>query len=181
VAEEDNRCKADWDRRHEAMRDNGVTEELGLGMSRRIEFEVGYDHRAFPEDCGGGGHGQHGMGLAFIFFGPEGAVQWKVSLTEWTPREVGMLGGLPTRYPQLDSVHPVDLGYHWRTPTYEGQELFGSVCEYLKAPCYYDGSALNVGPILEKFLNYGPHAVWAELARYYNQVKEAADDRVETS
>lgn len=173
----ENRCQADSRRRKEAHRDCGLTVDLGQGWSRRIEFEVGYDHREFPEDCGHGGHGQHGMTITFLLFGPLGATQWKINMPGWTPRPVDMLGNLPLQYPNLALIYGVDLGHHWRTPTYTGEEQMD--CSYLGGKCYYDGSGLGTGPVLEKFLAHGPHAVWAELAVYYNLIAEGQRTCVE--
>lgn len=173
-----NPCKADLARRERAFRDAALVQVDGP-MQRRIYFEVGYDHRGFPEACGGGGHGQHGMGMRWVLIGPAGAVQWLVNMTNWVPGNV--------RYGEVGAEHPVsivpvnprigdgmatDLGYHSPTPQYDGQEESGrSECEYLPdGYCYYDGSGLNAEPVLVAFLAHGPHAVWAALARYYGEL-----------
>lgn len=172
----ENACKDDTIRRERSNRDCGITEDLGNGMTRRIEFEVGYDHRSFPEACGGGGHGQHGMGMAFLLTGPEGVVQWKVNMPWWTPRPLGPLGDLDlpeNNHGYTTLINSWDLGHHWRTPTYDGEMKMD--CCYLEGQthCFYDGSGLNAGPILQEFLYHGPHAVWAALARYYSELNES--------
>lgn len=86
-----NPCKADLERRQRAMRDDTVTERFG-NFERSVTFEVGYDHRAHPEACGGGGHGQHGMTLRFILKGPSGATQFVMYATNWVPGRVHRLG-----------------------------------------------------------------------------------------
>lgn len=177
-----NRCKTDTARRQRAAADDTITEELGNGMKRSVQFDVGYDHIAFPEDCGGGGHGKHGMTIRFLLTGPHGVVQWVVNLPNWIPGHVDITDNVtvtqsvsavtidPRRYRFGDGM-PVDLGYHSPTPRWEGQEQYGRQCDYLpEGYCYYDGSSLNAGSILAAFLEHGPHVVWASLARYYTDV-----------
>jgi hypothetical protein len=156
-------------------------------IERRIVFEVGYDHRAFPDECGGGGHGQHGMNMRWVLIGPKGAVQWLVYMTNWVPGNV--------RHGEVGAEHPVsivpvnrvigdgmaaDIGYHSPVPLWEGQEEYGHMkCELLpEGECYYDGSGVNAEPLLEAFLAHGPHAVWAALARYYGSTFEGRDAAV---
>jgi hypothetical protein len=173
-----NPCVADRDRQARANRDCGITEQLGNGGWRRIEFEVGYDHRAFPEACGGGGHGQHGMSMTFLLGGPDGVVQWKINMLGWVPGNVSEYsGGIRNWHPRLDLVMPTDLGHHWRTPTYEEEWQPDSDCEYIGGQrCFYDGSGLNAGELTAGFLADGPHYVWAHLARYYASTKASADE-----
>lgn len=180
-----NRCKQDRERRERAWTDCGLTEKVG-NMERTISFEVGYDHRSFPEDCGGGGHGQHGMSIRFVLKGPAGAVQWLVNMHHWVPGNVHYghvettdnqpVSLVPLKYPQVGDGMATDLGYHSPREMYEGQYGPREDCEYIDGPCWYDGSGLNAEPILEAFLSHGPHAVWAALARYYMQTFGAADD-----
>jgi len=150
-------------------------------LERRIEFNVGYDHREFPEECGGGGHGQSGMDMRWVLSGPLGAVQWVVHMVNWVPGNVRSIKGVEERLPVslvpcmqhgLGDLYATDLGYHSPIELYEGQyHTEPGKCEYLPGQdCYYDGSGLNAEPLLEAFLNHGPMAVWAALARYYNDV-----------
>lgn len=170
-----NRCEADRERRQRALNDSALTERVG-NLERRIMFEVGYDHRAFPEDCGGGGHGQHGMTMRFVLIGPHGAVQWVCTMSNWVPGNVYYGGmqriGTASLVPasnHIDDGKTTDLGYHSPHQHYDGQPAYK--CDYLPAgECYYDGSGLNAEPLLEAFLAHGPHAVWAALARYYSDV-----------
>lgn len=171
-----NRCKADSARRERAWTDCALSERFG-DMERRISFEVGYDHRAFPDDCEGGGHGQHGMNMRWTLIGPRGAVQWLCYMLSWVPGNVhhggveslGPVSLIPAPPNGLDDGMAADLGYHAPTPRYEDQPQMK--CEYLpQGYCYYDGSGLNAEPVLEAFLAHGPHAVWASLARYYGEL-----------
>lgn len=173
------RCVEDLERRQRAWADRALVERQG-DMERRIEFQVGYDHRAFPNDCGGGAHGQHGMEMMFLLIGPAGAVQWKVAMPNWVPGNVDVIDTVPGDWPvslvpansRIGDVYPVDLGFHSPKPTYEGQENYGrDDCHILPGgTCYYDGSGLNAGPVLQAFLSYGPMAVWSALARYYQEL-----------
>jgi hypothetical protein len=171
-----NRCERARLTRARALNDAALVERNGA-MERRIIFEAGYDHSAFPEDCGGGGHGKHGMGLRFVFSGPKGSVQWVANMFNWYPGNVshGSVGGtfeasfVPAfQHQHIGDAYAADLGFHSPTPMYEEHTKYE--CEYLpEGYCYYDGSTLNAEPLLEAFLEHGPHAVWAALARYYNE------------
>jgi hypothetical protein len=174
VSEDANRCETDRDRRRRASRDKGLTEVVGE-MRRTIQFDVGYDHRAFPEECGGGGHGQHGMTMGFLLQGPHGVVQWSVNMPNWVPGNV-VHGGVPSEflsavpaYPQISDLYADSLGYHSPTPLHEWQKDYGrDDCMMLPdGICFYDESSLNAEPMLEAFLAHGPHAVWALLGDYY--------------
>lgn len=175
---DENRCQADNERRRRAFADRTFVVRDGT-MERRIEFIPGYDHTSFPEDCGGGGHGRHGMELAFILIGPAGAVQWKCTMLNWYPGNI-VYGDAPASepismvpaHPRIDDTMATDLGYHSPKPMWEGQEDYGrDDCHLLPGgTCYYDGSGLNAGPVLEAFLSYGPMAVWAALSRYYQEL-----------
>ena len=175
-----NRCEADTERRQRAAADDTVTQDLGNGMQRMVTFQVGYDHRPFPEDCGGGGHGRHGMTLRFILRGPHGAVQWVAYLMNMIPGNVNIMGEVESEHPvsvvavldrSLGDAMATDLGYHSLVPQWEGQEEYKRECKLLpEGYCYYDGSSVNAVPVLAAFLQHGPHAVWASLARYYKEV-----------
>lgn len=166
-------CRADLDRRERAL--SGATFVARDGpMERRIGFDVGYDHRSF-----GCGHGQHGMTMRFVLQGPAGAVHWVMNMPNWVPGNLDTLGDIkgngvsvvPVRYPISDGT-ATDLGYHSPKPLWEGREEYGRLdCHILPdGICYYDGSGLNAAPVLAAFLEHGPMAVWATLARYYQDV-----------
>lgn len=164
-----NPCKADFQvRRAKALADPSVTEVRGE-FTRRVTFEAGYDHRAFPEACGGGGHGQHGMTVRFVLLGAAGATQFVFNLSHFVPGNASR-GKVRTGHSAVEAAYAVDLGYHWPTPRYEGQTSFD--CDVLAAgQCFYDGSGLNADPILEQFLAGGPPAVWAALGSYYRELQ----------
>lgn len=166
------RCEADLERRKRAYEDAALVSRHGE-MEQRICFEVGYDHRDFGCD-----HGRHGMQLRFVLTGPSGAVQWLAFLSNWTPGnvhfgDVQAEGGtsLVAANPRIGDGSAADLGFHAREPQYEGQDGPTPDCEYLGGDaCYYDGSGLNAEPLLAAFLDHGPMAVWAALARYYQSL-----------
>jgi hypothetical protein len=162
-----NPCKADFERRRLALEDDAVSERVGA-FTRRVCFEVGYDHRSHPDACGGGGHGQHGMTLRFVLIGQHGATQWVVHLPYLVPGNVNNLGNVPvTGHHHIDALYSVDLGYHWHAPQYEDQRSME--CALLPGgECYYDGSGLRAGDLVGPFLSHGPAAIWSALEHEYH-------------
>lgn len=159
-----NRCETERAHRLAVNKTSFITSDHPP-FQRRIEFQIGYDHTTFPEVCGGGGHGQHGMTQRFILVGPLGATQFVINMPAWVPGRV-KYGGVPSSISGIDSVTAHDLGYHSPHPMYEEQLQFD--CDLLpNSHCYYDGSSLNAEPVLEKFLANGLQAVWDELTDYY--------------
>lgn len=66
---------------------------------------------------------------------------------------------------------PVDLGYHSKTPQFDGQSAISESCEILDGePCYYDGSGLNAHDALHTLVNGGEDALWEFLDSYYDCV-----------
>ena len=122
------RCVRDFERRKKASEDDSISEVVGE-FTRRMTWTVGFDHRAFPDDCGGGGHGQHGMELRFILIGADGAVQWMVNWGDMVPGNVDSIGGVPHVTPPRDMMSAYDLGRHWRHPTYMES------CGWMTATC----------------------------------------------
>lgn len=178
-----NPCAADWVRRQRAWHDSELISRYGE-MERRIAFEAGYDHRSYPDACGGGGHGRHGMNIRFTLRGPAGATQWLVNLPNWTPGNIDRIGTVDTQHP-VSAVVPalspsdgyaVDLGYHSPTPHYPEQRRQEECTILPEGYCYHDGSGLNALPILAAFLEHGPMVVWAALARYYSELFDNTDD-----
>jgi hypothetical protein len=69
---------------------------------------------------------------------------------------------------------PADLGYHSKTPHYEGHTSMGA-CEFCDGQdCYYDGSGLNANDAMYALLNGGDDALWKFLDEYYRTVFEDA-------
>lgn len=171
-----NRCLADRERRVRAMNDSELIQRVG-NLERRIAFNVGYDHRAFPEDCGGGGHGQHGMTLRFTLVGPKGAVAWSAALSNWVPGNV-MHGrveaeepwSLVPANPRIGDAYTESVAFHSPEPTYEGHQGRDNCHLPPEGTCYWDESYMAAEPVLEAFLAHGPMAVWACLARHYQEM-----------
>lgn len=150
---------------------------------RHVRFEKGYN---YLHETGPKRRGQHGMGIRFVLAGPEGATQFLMN-TSWTPLgEVDKDAkhnepchidpdGLITRnygvgehtFGMVHAPSGYDLGYHWRTPQYEGQEPGFRRCEWLGGPCYYDGSGLAGEEVLRDFISQGEPAVWRWLIKRY--------------
>jgi hypothetical protein len=162
------RCSADLERRRHATEDCAIT-EVREGFTRHLSLMPGYDHRGFSSECGGGGHGQHGMEMRFVLIGPMGATQWLAFITEWVPGRNVRAGHVDIEYPDLGSLMAADLGYHWSTPQYEGQDP--RECDLLPGgTCYYDGSGMRAGELLHPFLADGPRAVWERLKSEYDEM-----------
>lgn len=121
-------------------------------------------------------YGIHGVELRMVLRGPLGATQF-VLYTNWYLSHVteDMIErtlshpdriGLKCRFLPL----PADLGYHWRTPQYEGQCSCENCKEIGGGVCYYDGSSLNAERIYEVLLREGSDGVWRELEAFYNDL-----------
>jgi hypothetical protein len=146
-------------------------------MEHIVRFKAGYDCITFEcihksERCkpnAGGSHGKHGLEILFIVKGDDGAVQFNLS-TGWMPQRVAMSS---INYRDVDEwcnrgPMPFDLGYHSKTPTYEGSEPAQKSCEWCDGqPCYYDGSSLNANDAMYALVNGGEDALWKFLDAYY--------------
>lgn len=145
-----------------------IKENAENGFVRRIDFEPGYDHWTTP--CSGR-HGRHGMQIRFLLMAEGGVTQF-LMYTDWTP---GSVDGIGSMRGSGSGTMAADLGHHWLSPVYEGESLTHEACEYLHgAPCFYDGSGLNAGPVLTRFVDHGLDAVWAELETYHRECSEWA-------
>lgn len=137
-----------------------------MDLIHKITFEPGHDCIRFkckwghaacrPEE--GGSHGIHGLEIRFLVVGEEGAVQFLL-YTGWPPE--------PKTGPQHSGRVPADLGYHARTPQYEGQSSMGP-CGFLEGDeCYYDGTSLGADEPFRILCNDGDEALWAFLEAEY--------------
>lgn len=147
-------------------------------FERIVELRPAYDRLAE-------GYGIHGVDLLMLLKGSEGVTSFLL-FTGWLlPATLGLeqpdswhLGGWGPFYSR--GLHaratadltpmPADLGYHSRTPRYDGQESMGA-CEYLDGDdCYYEGSGLNAVRVFDTLLHEGSVGVWRELEAYYARV-----------
>lgn len=153
-------------------------------MEHIIRFEQGHDCIKFEcrwgrKDCrpgGGGSHGVSGMSIRFVAKGDDGAVQFVIS-TGWLPQHatknrIGYRGvgewcsSMSNYFPS-----PSDLGFHSKTPRYDGHEPIDDSCEFCDGePCYYDGSGLNAADAMYALVNGGEEALWEFLEAYYDCV-----------
>jgi hypothetical protein len=149
-----------------------------------VSMERGYDCITFEcvnghADCrpgAGGSHGRHGLTLRFVSKGAEGAVQFML-YTGWLPQRVGRspIGSRDLAFNGHEPM-PADLGYHSKTPHYDGQSVMSEACEYCDGgPCYYDGSSLNASDAMYTLVNGGGDALWAFLDAYYEAVFHGVD------
>lgn len=163
---------------------------------KEIKFEPGYN---YLHETGPKRRGQHGMTIRFLLHGSKGSTVFALG-TSWTPpgqvdadktRENGYhseaihcdrwelteIGGLmaPVRFGYTRPPSGYDLGYHWRTPLYEGQEEYvRDNCEFLDGDqCYYDGSGLQANEVLADFIVEGDEAVWRWLHERYQWCLDA--------
>lgn len=148
-------------------------------MEHFVRFTEGYDCIKFEcinesklcKPGSGGSHGRHGMNIRFISKGEQGAVQF-VLYTGWLPQFVSQSN---IGYREIkDWGHtpiPADLGYHSKSPMYDGQTVIDNSCEWCDGnPCYYDGSWLNASDAVYSLLNGGDKVLWSFLDGYYKHV-----------
>lgn len=144
-----------------------MTDSPVSAYDREVQFQAGYDHRDQREG------GCHGLQIRFVLRGSEGAVQFLI-YTDWLPSWVcdGSFGKTFKHPPSPTyDLFPMaaDLGYHWPTPRYEGQEERD--CDLLPSgKCFYDGSGLNAELVMAELLTGGGEAVWKHLADYYESL-----------
>ena len=148
-------------------------------MEHIVRFESGFDCIKFQCMYGskacvpgkGGSHGRHGLNIRFVSKGDSGAVQF-VLYSGWLPQNV-QPSSIGSRH--VDNwgsiIMPAELGYHSKTPMYEGQSTIDNSCEFCGGlPCYYDGSGLNASDAMYSLVNGGDDALWNFLDAYYNSV-----------
>lgn len=133
-------------------------------LRRDVQFLPAFDKRN-PDPCKN--YGIHGVELRMHLIGDAGAVQF-VLYTNWQlPHVTKEFEGRGRS--SLDAPIPADLGYHSKTPMYEGHERQKG-CHLLGCDCYYDGSGLNAERIYEVLLREGSDGVWRELESYYAEI-----------
>ena len=156
-----------------------MSEEKSSQLERIVKFEAGYDCINFEckfgsKDCrpdSGGSHGVHGLQIRFIVKGAEGAVQFLL-YTDWMPQATGKF---PRKWGGAYTM-PADLGWHSKTPRYDGQTVIDEHCEFCDGqPCYYDGSGLNATDAMYALVNGGDEGLWKFLSKYYSSVFEDGD------
>jgi hypothetical protein len=147
-------------------------------MEHVVRFERGFDCIKFEcvfgsDKCKpgtGGSHGRHGMNIRFVVKGEDGAVQFLLH-TGWIPQYAtpSLIGARDCTW--SGATQPSDLGYHSKTPHFEGHEPSIESCEFCDGkPCYYDGSSLNANDAMYALVNGGEDALWEFLDAYYATV-----------
>lgn len=135
------------------------------GFQKIIEFNPAYDRRN-PDPRKN--YGVHGVTLRMVLVGELGATQF-VLYTNWQlPHVTKEIEHGKDAYFLLKPL-PADFGYHSHTKMYEWQQV-NENCEYLKGPCYYDGSGLEAQRVFEVMLQDGSDGVWRELEKYYQEI-----------
>ncbi len=128
------------------------------------------------------------MTLRFTLIGPKGAVAWYGVMTNWVPGNIqhghveaerfedGQV--MPSLYVPADSRfgdgYAGSVSYHSPVPTYEGQQGRDNCHLLPEGTCYWDEGYMAAEPVLEAFLNHGPHAVWVCLARHYQEMSSCS-------
>lgn len=129
-------------------------------LKRLFEVSPAFDERK-------NGYGIHGVEMRWVVVGEEGAVQFLL-YTNWHLKHVRESfekhGDIPFG---LAQPLPADLGYHSRRPRYPAQKIQSENCEYLKGPCYYDGSGLQARVVFELLVAKGGEALWKFLENRY--------------
>jgi hypothetical protein len=142
-----------------------------------IKFECKFDKdTCIPRE--GGSHGKHGLSIRFVLKGDKGAVQFLI-YTGWLPQYAEGWAQISSIRDWGCGMMPADLGYHSKTPTYEGQTSMTESCEYCDGePCYYDGSTLNASNAMYVLVNGGDEALWTYLEQYYEAIFNNGPDPV---
>jgi hypothetical protein len=140
------------------------------GLRRVMQFEPAWD-RSSPDPKKN--YGVHCMNARWMLIGPLGVVQFLLH-TGWQLPHIRdrLRGSSSAEY--AFQAQPADLGYHWRVPTYEGQEQANYPCDFFEGGqhCYYDGSGLNAIRVFEAFTARGEDAIWGELEDYYRHLSD---------
>jgi hypothetical protein len=152
-------------------------------MEHIVRFERGFDCIKFECAWGrdmckpgtGGSHGRHGLNIRFVVKGDDGAVQFLL-YTGWTPQHATPSDIFVRDCNWSGTPFPADLGYHSKTPHFEGHEPSIESCEFCDGkPCYCDGSILNANDAMYALVNGGEDALWEFLDAYYESVFNGAD------
>jgi len=149
-------------------------------MKHLVEFNSGFDCIRFEcvnqdSHChpgSPGSHGRHGLSIRFVVKGDAGAVQF-IIWTGWLPQFAvpSSIGVINVNDWTSGILMPADLGYHSKTPQYDGQNPIELACPYCDGqPCYYDGSSLNANDAMYTLVNGGGDALWTFLDAYYEAI-----------
>jgi hypothetical protein len=145
-------------------------------MSEQLEHrvEVSAGHCLLHDDP----HKNFGVSACRVWFysiGPKGAVHLQIG-TDWYPEAArNHLSKFPP-HTIWERRQPEgwDIGYHSKTPHYDGQTSMGE-CEIIGCECYYDGSSLQADDWIEGFVNGGTKWLWPRLDEYYRYTFEGAE------
>ena len=128
-------------------------------FEKRIIWSPSFDRRD-PDP--GKDYGIGAVKLRFILKGPLGATQFVMS-TGWLLKSLRDEGrkSEPVAY---------DIGYHSPVPRYGGHYAMPGICEVLGSECYYDGSTLTAGVVMDAFFENGEDEVWRILRDRYDEL-----------
>jgi len=133
---------------------------------RRVIFRPAFDKRN-PDPYQN--YGIHGVDLTFYLGKPKAVIQFVV-YTNWHlqhVRDEGQVARTEDYSKFWDAPMAADIGYHARTPQYEGQTPLTEDCSIIGGQCYYDGSSLNAEPFLETLIAEGSEGLWQKMEEWY--------------
>ena len=129
---------------------------------REIIFQPAFDLRETRQ-------GVHGVDMLWFLRKKKGVLQF-VTHTNW------MLPHVATEIASKASADcsslpplPASIDLHSYAPQHKGQALFMEECPILKAPCYFDGSAVLAQRVFNILVEKGSEAVWNELECIYQE------------
>lgn len=155
-------------------RSKPIVQDMGDGFSRRVLMSPAYHCDLIELEPGSGdSHGIGSMRIWFQLVGPAGATQWMVSTDWYQSRDLDSVRDSDLKFHKKHGrwlhqpIDAWDIGYHAKTPQYEGQKATED-CELFDGPCYYDGSGLRAKDFLDGFLAEGPDYIWGVLKEEYD-------------
>lgn len=137
-------------------------------MKREITFLPAWDKRD-PDPKKN--YGIHGVEIVFILRGTLGAIQFVIH-SNWQLPYVAKemrIKMKPEMYPLFEPMG-ADVGYHSPKPMYEGHKSTSDNCPYIGGKCYYNGSSLQAGDMLNILIAEGSDKVWRELEDHYKSI-----------
>lgn len=140
-------------------------------LKKSIEFNPAYDRR---DPNPSKNYGIHGVDMRWYLKGESGVVQFVVYTGWHLPHVREELRNVPTQHHTMGA----DVGYHSKTPMYEGQEATHE-CNILNGPCYYDGSGLHALEMFDRLTEEGGEVVWVRLQKYYERTFGVETEMVE--
>ena len=133
-------------------------------LQRIVTFDKPFDKRHTDPAKN---YGIGAMQCWMVLKGDRGAVQFMFSTGIYLPNVWKELNDRGSLFP----ADGWDVGYHSKSPMYEGQSPMGTECQHTDGePCYYDGSGLRGDEWFSEFLEKGDEHIWQKLEQEYRDV-----------